>query len=449
MALIAVAAVFGAWASAGEPRFDAVRINRDRGPAEERPVFSFGLMTDVQYADKPNRRLMYYRSTVDRLRKCITELNRHQLHFTIQLGDIIDGYKHPDKTQQEREILKSLQDLDHILPEFTSTVDRLWKCIIELNRYRLLFTIQLGDIIDFTIQLSDVIDGYTRPDKTQQEREILKSRRDLDRILPEFSRLNMKLYHVIGNHCIRAGRETVQKKLGLTRAYYDFVPEDVEGWRMVVLDSMGVGYGQFGDEQTKWLEETLAKAKQRNERVILFNHFPLLKETATRYRVVFMQNQETIRDILDWSGCVVAYFAGHDHAKAYAMDRGIHHVTFPAMAEAYKSNAYAIIDVFDDRIEIHGFGNVPSRTLPLKDLVGIPQKCRPGFRFRISQMKSSWVARHLRQSRWNTGIRRTFAPIRQGNPMGGRPNGGLAVCDEPRMAGGQGPVLIRDTTPDN
>jgi manganese-dependent ADP-ribose/CDP-alcohol diphosphatase len=291
-AFIAFLVVLGLRASAVEPR-----------PLDARPVFSFGLMTDVQYADKPNRQRMYYRSTLGRLRECVTELNRHPLHFTIQLGDLMDG--------------------------------------------------------------------YVQPDKTQRPSDVRKSQRDLDRVLSELGRLDTKLYHVVGNHCLRAGRETLHKKLGIDRGYYDFVPRGVEGWRMVVLDSMGIEYGELGKEQTEWLEATLARAGERNERVIIFNHFPLLKETTTRYDTIFVDNQPAIRSILDRSGCVAAYFAGHDHAAAYAKDLGIHHVTFPAMAEANKSNAYAIVDVFADRIDIRGFGKTPSRTLRLT----VPDSC--------------------------------------------------------------------------
>lgn len=286
-ALIAVLAVPEACSPAAEP-----------WPLDGRPAFSFGLMTDIQYADKPNRGRMYYRSTLDRLRECVAELNRHPLSFVIQLGDLMDGYVQP---------------------------------------------------------------GHTR-----QPSDVRKSQRDLDRVLPELGRLDAKLYHVIGNHCLRAGREAAHKRLGLDRAYYDFSPRGVTGWRMVVLDSMGIEYGELGKQQTEWLEATLARADERNERVIVFNHFPLLRETTTRYDTIFVKHQPAIRSILGRSGCVVAYFAGHDHAAAYAKDLGIHHVTFPAMAEAHKSNAYAIVEVFDDRIEIRGFGKAPSRTLRLE-----------------------------------------------------------------------------------
>ncbi|HLA83525.1 MAG TPA: metallophosphoesterase [Thermoguttaceae bacterium] len=276
--LIAISVIAVAWASAKESQ------------SVDKPIFSFGLVADVQYGDMPDRPpspARFYRSSLDRLRQCVAELNRHPLDFTVQLGDVING---------------------------NATVE--------------------------------------------------KSREDLDRIMLEFDRLNAKLYHVLGNHCLYAGgRETIEKKLGLARAYYDFTPEGVQGWRFIVLDGNDAGYGVLGKEQIKWLEATLAKAAQRDERVIVLNHYALLKESAIRSR---MKRPEPVRGILSRSGRVVAYFAGHEHAGGYAEDRGIYHVTLHGMVEAPKNNAYAIVKVFDDRIVIQGFGDEPSRTLQLK-----------------------------------------------------------------------------------
>jgi hypothetical protein len=80
-----------------------------------------------------------------------------------------------------------------------------------------------------------------------------------------------------------------------------------------------------------------------------------------------MKKAEPLRGIINGSGCVVAYFAGHDHAGGYAVDGTVHHVTVQGMVEAPRRNAYAIVDVFDQRIRIHGFGKVPSRGLPVQD----------------------------------------------------------------------------------
>ncbi|NLE36751.1 MAG: hypothetical protein GX621_01855, partial [Pirellulaceae bacterium] len=267
------------------PDVKAARLTIPARSVDASPLFSFGLVADVQYADKPDRPPRLYRDSLERLRECVTELNRHPLDFTIQLGDLIDGNIGPEKTRE-----------------------------------------------------------------------------DLDRVMSEFARLDKRLYHVAGNHCLNAGREEIEEKLGLDRAYYDFTPDGVEGWRLIVLDGNDAGYGVLGEEQTAWLKQTLDAARRRNERVILFNHFAVLKKAAARHR---MKTPEPLQSIITRSGCVVAYFAGHDHAGGYAEEGGIQHVTFHGMVESGWRNAYAIVYVFQDRIEIRGFGAVPSRRLAL------------------------------------------------------------------------------------
>lgn len=279
-AFIAIATLFGAFATAKEPR------TPNRPPVLRSPAFSFGLIADVQYADKPDHAARRYATSLGRLNQCVAELNKHRLDFTIQLGDVIDGNDGVDKTRQ-----------------------------------------------------------------------------DLDRVMSEFARLDTRLYHVVGNHCLNAGRKALHKKLGLAQPYYDFVPRGVTGWRMVVLDGNDAGYGVLGKQQLQWLQATLARAARRHEKVILFNHFPLLKEAASEHR---MMKPKPLQSVINQSGCVVAYFAGHEHAGGYAKDGAIHHVTVQGMVEAPKRNAYAIVDVFPTRIEVHGFGKVPSRTLRLR-----------------------------------------------------------------------------------
>ncbi|MBN2021566.1 MAG: metallophosphoesterase [Pirellulales bacterium] len=290
-AVIAAAMAPGVVVSAREPR-----------PADApRPLFTFGLVADVQYGDKPDGPPRFYRSSLDRLRECVAEFNRRKVDFTVQLGDIIDGHAGDENAPLEPGQTKSLEDLD--------------------------------------------------------------------RVLAEFAPLDRKLYHVVGNHCLNAGREALQKKLGLERAFYDFAPEGVQGWRLVVLDGNDAGYGVLGKEQIQWLEDALAKARDRRERVILLNHFALFKESAARHR---MKSPKPVDRIIDRAGCVVAYFAGHDHAGGYAEVRGVHHVTLQGMVETPGGNAYAVVEVFPDRIEIRGFGKVPSRSLTIRNPSPLP-----------------------------------------------------------------------------
>lgn len=46
---------------------------------------------------------------------------------------------------------------------------------------------------------------------------------------------NLPQYHVIGNHCIAAGRAPLLHALNMERAYYSV--QVFPGWQLIVLDS--------------------------------------------------------------------------------------------------------------------------------------------------------------------------------------------------------------------
>ena len=54
------------------------------------PQVSFGLIADVQYADRDDRGTRAYRASLGKLEACVADLNSRDLDFTIQLGDFVD-----------------------------------------------------------------------------------------------------------------------------------------------------------------------------------------------------------------------------------------------------------------------------------------------------------------------------------------------------------------------
>ncbi|MBD3289041.1 hypothetical protein GF337_09575 [candidate division KSB1 bacterium] len=254
-------------------------------PAQK--LFSFGIMADIQYADKDTKGKRYYRQSIENLKKCVSDLNKQELAFTIQLGDIIDG----NETAEQTAI-------------------------------------------------------------------------DVKQVMDEYNQLIMPAYHAIGNHCMRAGAGILKEQLGLEKFYYDFKAPESEKWRFIVLDGNDAGYGVLGENQLKWLGSRLDVARQQNELVTVFNHFPLVEAAAAKHR---MKEPKPVVDLIENSDCVVAYVAGHDHAGGYAFHKGIHHLTLHGMVEAPVENAYAIVDVFPDKLVIHGFGKELSRELVLPE----------------------------------------------------------------------------------
>jgi hypothetical protein len=64
--------------------------------------------------------------------------------------------------------------------------------------------------------------------------------------------------------------------------------------------------------------------------------------------------------------------AGHYHPGGAAVGpTGVHYVTLEGLVEAPEgSNAYALVDVFNDRIRVRGYGAATSRELALRGSAG-------------------------------------------------------------------------------
>jgi manganese-dependent ADP-ribose/CDP-alcohol diphosphatase len=239
---------------------------------------------------------------------------------------------------------------------YGAELDRLQDCVNDLNRR--------GP--DFVVQLGDTIDGY--------EKDPSRSAVDLDRVLGVLRKFDMPVYPVIGNHCLNAGRENLQQKLGLPRSYYDFALPAAKGWRFVVLDGTEDGYGAIGAPQLHWFRAMLAKARYNREKVICFCHFPLI---PTRAGGLHMQDPEPLLRVIESTDCVVAWIAGHDHPGGYVERNGVHYLTMKGMVESSPASSYALIELQPDRIHVIGTGDEPSRDLPLKVAAPAPQPRQP------------------------------------------------------------------------
>ncbi|MBC8872757.1 MAG: protein kinase [Planctomycetes bacterium] len=271
------------------------------------PLFSFGVIADVQYCDADPTMNRYYRKGLERLEQCVQDFNTRKLAFVVQLGDLIDK-----------------------------------------------------DLASF------------------------------DDVVPVYEKLKAKQYHVLGNHDFSVEEEKkgdVPRRLGLERGYYHFVHG---GWRFIVLDGNEVSLftteegspereqavaileklkaaeavnarnydGALGDEQLRWLKAQLEEAAGNDEKVVVFCHFPAFPLVAHS-----LWNVEEVIQLLSSHDNVVAYLCGHNHAGDYGQKNGVHYLTLQGMVDTEDETAYAVADVYADRIEIRGTGRQPSRTL--------------------------------------------------------------------------------------
>lgn len=251
---------------------------------------------------------------------------------------------------------------------YAKSLDRLHEAVGAFNGQSLHFVATLGDVID-------------------------RDWASFDRIMPIYRALRHGSVFVLGNHDFEVASidlTSVAGRLGMPSPYYDF---SAHGIRFIVLDGNDVSVfapppgdprralaeerlarlkaegakqahpwnGSLGDAQYAWLEARLALARAQGERVIVLNHYPIYPASY-----LCMWDAQRLLDLLTGQEHVVAYLCGHDHAGNHGEAGGIHFVTFAGMVDTPDTNAYAIVEIDGDRMEITGFGREPSRSLRLK-----------------------------------------------------------------------------------
>ena len=279
------------------------------------PIFSFGLLADVQYADDPTdpRTGRHYRESPAKLRAAVDDFNRHDLAFVAHLGDFVD------------------HDPANAAPLLKITAD-----------------------------------------------------------------LSAPFHQVLGNHDFasttsptgRSDPADLFKAYGMASPYYAF---DQPGWRFLVLDTNEVGVieyppgspqaaggeallarirqqgrsnahpwnGTIGADQRRWLADQLQDAAERGLRAAVLAHHAVHPDHHDN-----LLDDHELRDWLAGFEALAAWFNGHQHAGGYGRYRGIHYLTLHGVVQE-TTNAYAVAQVYPDRIMIIGSGRQPSYELHL------------------------------------------------------------------------------------
>lgn len=236
--------------------------------------------------------------------------------------------------------------------------------------------------VDACIHLGDIIDG--RESDLPEAEYVPVVRDELDAVVNALSLLpsSTRLFHVVGNHCLYVGRDTLEERLRLSAPFYatDLSPH----WRLVVLDTVHVSVdrpqgdarraeayayllahdgepnavpwnGGLGSTQTAWLRTELQAARTRGLRVLVAGHHPVAVEAAGPEHLMWAAGE--VRSIFaEYRDVVACYFAGHYHSGGRALLDGVEHVTFPAVLDSDETNAFAFVTLSRDRIDIEGVG---------------------------------------------------------------------------------------------
>ena len=102
----------------------------------------------------------------------------------------------------------------------------------------------------------------------------------------------------------------------------------------------------------------MKKPQKNKEKVILSCHFPLVPAGQDN-----LINYKEVIQCLEKYHNIIAWFNGHSHGGNYGVMNKIHYVTFKGMIETENENSFALVKVFEDRLEIKGYGREKSRVL--------------------------------------------------------------------------------------
>ena len=272
---------------------------------EAQPLIRFGVIADIQYADKDDHGSRFYRGSLAKLDSCIVNLNKEKLAFNVVFGDLVD--QGPKDLKPVMEHLKKLNaSYRNILGnhDFVDVGDRdmLYK---QFNMPAPYYAFEKANWMFIVLNTNEVSE-YGSNDGSPFRKEW----KDLA--------ANLK----------NEGRKNV-------------LP-----WN-----------GGISSLQLIWLENKLKKAQKTKKNVLVFTHHPLFPENG--YEAL---NNREILKVLEKYPNVKGILSGHHHAGNFAYYNKIPSITLEGMVETAKDNAYGVVELYPDKIVFTGKGRMTSRT---------------------------------------------------------------------------------------
>ncbi len=272
-----------------------------QGQKADGRLFSFGVISDVQYADADQWGKRDYRGSPQRLEKCIDVFNSHSLEFIVHTGDLIDrDYKSFDIPIN---IFKRSNAPVHFVVgnhEFAVADSVKGNVRRRLNNPKGYYLFIVKNIQFIVLDALDVSVMASAKDSKDHKKAAL-IQQDL-------------------------------KNKNANNAY---------DWN-----------GAIGAKQLKWLKTKLEQGEKYGFKTILFSHLPVLPENGLQ----LWNNQEVLR-VINAYPSVVAFIAGHDHDGGYVKQGHIHHLTLKGLVESNAEGACGIVDVYPDKLVVNGYGD--------------------------------------------------------------------------------------------
>jgi len=279
---------------------------QDNSYSQEKPIITFGIVSDVQYSDYDPVTSRYYRGSKVKLGEAVSQFKSDSAEFIVSMGDLID------------------KDFDSFKP------------VLDILASSGLKTYHIAGNHDYSVN-NNQKNRLPLIDSTGER-------------YYSFTKDKFRFIFLDGNDVSLYGassRQTEQEAKDLLTLMRSRGEKNALDWN-----------GAIGSTQLKWLKDELSTAVKNNEKVFLFCHFPVAPDDPHN-----LLNSSQLLDLITKYPGVKAWFAGHNHQGSFVKTGSTNFVTFKGMVETENENSFAMIRVFSDRLEIKGFGREISRTL--------------------------------------------------------------------------------------
>ncbi|SMD08568.1 metallophosphoesterase [Pedobacter nyackensis] len=273
---------------------------------QAQPIIRFGVIADIQYAEKEDHGSRFYRNSIEKMDSCIIGLNKKKLAFNVVFGDLVD---------------QGPKDLKPIMAH--------------LRKLRAGYKNVLGN--------HDYVDV--------KDKEMLYKQFDMPAPHYVFEKANWMFIVLNTNEVSEYGANENSP----------FLKE----WRDLSATLKREGRknslpwnGGISSIQLNWLENNLKRAQNKQKNVLVFTHHPLYPENG--YEA--LNNREILR-VLEMYPNVKGVISGHHHEGNFAYYNKIPSIVLEGMVETSKENAYGVVELYPNKIVLIGHGRMTSRTL--------------------------------------------------------------------------------------
>ncbi|KAL1201236.1 Manganese-dependent ADP-ribose/CDP-alcohol diphosphatase [Cardamine amara subsp. amara] len=305
------------------------------GSAARQPLFSFGVIADVQYADIPDGRSFlgvprYYRNSILVLQRAVETWNQHgNLKFVINMGDIVDGFCPKDQS------LAATKKLVHEFEKFSGPVYHMIgnHCLYNLPREELLPLLKIPGR-----------DGNAYYDfsPTPEYRIVVLDGYDISAVgWPKDHPNTIAALKILEEKNPNSDKNSPAGLVDVERRFVKF-------------------NGAVGEKQLQWLDSVLQDASKLNQRVIVCGHVPMNPGVASKAALLW--NFDEVMSIIHKYDSVNVCLSGHDHKGGYFVDsHGVHHRSLEAALECPPGTySFGYIDVYENKLSLVGTDRMQS-----------------------------------------------------------------------------------------